>query len=296
MEQPAGQRAAPAHRPYGVTADVAELIRHIGIIGIAGVLLGLIVGGVGGRVLMRIAAVVAPDRVTGAATENGNVIGEITVGGTIELVIFVGILFGGIGAVAYVISERWLSWTGPLCPLAFGLLILAIGSPAALDPDNLDFLLVGNYELIVAMFVALFLLYGIALPLLVSALDGWLPKVNPARPLVSVVVYLTLVGLGGPFALGLVLFAIVENYLTGIFLLGLGFATALYWVVKYSHLIALYRPAATHEFPLALLLLVGKPWPTLGRLLGYGALIGAATTGTLQTWGAIADIRAGDFF
>ncbi len=161
----------PAHRSSGVSVEIAELIRHIGIVGILGASLGLIVGGIGGRVLMRIAAIVAPDNVTGAATENGNAIGDITADGTIELIIFVGILFGGVGAVAYVISERWLSWAGPLRPLAFGLLMLVIGAPDVLDPANRDFLLVGNFELIVAMFVALFLLFGIPLPLLVSAVE-----------------------------------------------------------------------------------------------------------------------------
>ena len=145
------------------------------------------------------------------------------------------------------------------------------------DPDNVDFLLVGNYGLIVGMFVALFLLYGIPLPLLVSALEDRLPKVNPARPLESVGVYLGLVGFGAIFALGMVAILISENVLTGIFLLGLSIATALYWVVKYSDL-------------------VGEPWSTLGRLLGYGALIGGAIAGAVQTWGAIADILAGDFF
>ena len=276
-EQTAEQRAVPVHRPSGVTVEVAELIRHIGIVGIVGVSLGLIVGGIGGRVLMRIAAVVAPDRVTGLTTENGNVIGDITVGGTIALLIFVGILFGGIGAVAYVISERWLSWTGAFRPLVFSILLLAVASPIVLHSNNIDFLLVGNYELIVGMFGALFLLYGIPLPLLASALERRLPEVNPDRPLQSVGVYLGLVGFGGIFALFLVVVALDDNNLALFLFLGMGLATALYWADEYSDL-------------------VGDPWPNLGRVLGYGALIGAAVFGTLQTWGAIADILAGNFF
>lgn len=253
---------------------MAELIRHLAIVGISGVSLGLIVGGIGGRVLMRVAAIVAPDSATGALTENGNVIGDITVGGTVELLIFVGILFGGIGAVTYVMSERWLSWTGPLRPLAFGLLILAVGSPLALDADNIDFLLVENYELIVAMFVVLFFLYGIALPLLVSGLEERLPAVDPVRPMPSVAVYLSLVSLGALFLLLLAVVAVSENNPAMYLLFGVGFATALHWIVTYSAL-------------------VGDPWPMLARILGYGSLIGAATAGTYQTWSAIADILAG---
>ena len=62
-----------------------------------------------------------------------------------------------------------------------------------------------------------------------------------------------------------------------IFLLGLGLATALHWLAKYSDYIR-------------------EPWPTLGRVLGYSTLIGAAIFGTWQTWSAITDILAGDFF
>ena len=258
----------------------AELVRHIGIVGIVGVTLGLIVGGIGGRVVMRIAGIVAPDHVQGVATEMGT-IGDITVGGTIELVIFVGLFFGAFGAVAYVISERWLSWTGPFRPLAFGLLLLVVGAPDVLDPENLDFLLVGNFELIVVMFVALFLLYGIPMPLLVSALEGRLPEVDSARPMGSVAVYLALTGFGGLFVLMIAMFLITElgeNELAAAFLIfGMGLATALIWLAEFTDL-------------------AGKPWQTrLVRLLGYGALIGATAVGTWQTWTGISDILAGNF-
>jgi hypothetical protein len=271
------QSAELVQRPTGVSVQIAELVRHVAIIGVVGVSLGLIVGGIGGRIVMRIAGIVASDRVQGFPTDNGNAIGDVTVGGTIGLIIFVGILFGGVGAVAYVICERWLTWTGPLRPLAFGLLLLAVASPLALDPDNLDFLLIRNYELIVAMFMTLFLLYGMPMALLVRGLEGRLSKVNPARPIASVAAYLGLVGFGAIFVLLLVVVAIDENDLAMFFLLGLGIATTLHWVTEYSGL-------------------VGNPWPILVRLLGYGALVGAAVTGTIQTWSAVADILAGDFF
>lgn len=226
---------------------------------------------------MRIAAVVTPDYLIGQLTENGNVIGDITASGTIAILIFVGILPGGIGAVAYVISEHWLSWTGQFRPLVFGLLLLAVASPVVLDSNNIDFLLVGNYELMVALFGALFLLYGVPLPLLANALERRLPDVNPERPLESVAVYLSLVALGGIFVLLLVVVALDDNNLALVLFLGMGLATALYWAGEYSDLVA-------------------KPWLVLGRLVGYSALIGAAVFGALQTWSAISDILAGDLF
>ncbi len=93
-------------------------------------------------------------------------------------------------------------------------------------------------------------------------------------------VYLGFVGFGGLFALLMAVALITEfgeNELAAIFLLfGTGLATALFWLIDYTDLL-------------------GKPWPTAGRLLGYGALIGAATVGVWQTWSGISDIMAGDF-
>ena len=137
----------------GVTAT-GELVRHAAVAGIAGVASGVIVGGIGGRVLMRIAAITA-DR-DGFRTENGFRIGDVTAGGTIELVIFVGIFGGVIGAIAYLISEPWLEWTGRWHAPAFALVLLATASKGVLEPENIDFPLLGNEELNVAMFIALF--------------------------------------------------------------------------------------------------------------------------------------------
>ncbi|MEX0785671.1 MAG: hypothetical protein WD939_03445 [Dehalococcoidia bacterium] len=233
------------------------------------------VGGIGGRVLMRIAAVVAPDSATGALTENENVIGDITTGGSLELLIFEGIFVGGGGALTYVISERWLGWTGPLRPLAFALLLLAVGSPIALDPDNVDFLLVENQGLIVAMFMALFLLYAIPLPSLVRALEARLPRVNPERPVTSVAGYLSLVGLGTIFVPLLLSVGLDEEEPAILLLLLLGLATLARWGVEFADAIR-------------------QPWPAMARLTGYVTLIAAVTVGTIRTASAVADILANE--
>ena len=73
---------------------VAHLARHAALVGLAGAGLGAVVGGGGGRLVMRILALAAPERSLGQVTENGNRVGEVTVGGTIELVVFVGIFAG----------------------------------------------------------------------------------------------------------------------------------------------------------------------------------------------------------
>ena len=133
---------------------VAELIRHLALVGLAGAVSGAIVGGIGVRLVMRIAAVAAPDGLVGSVTENGNRIGDITAGGTFALVIFAGIPFGGVGAIAYLISENSLSWAGRWRHILFGIFLLVNGAPTTLVPGNFDFSLVGNKVLVVGMFLA----------------------------------------------------------------------------------------------------------------------------------------------
>ena len=96
-----GDRSSGVPRSLGV----APLVRHIALVGVAGLVTGFVVAGAGGRLLMRVAAIAGPDRAIGRLTESGFRVGEITLGGTLELVIFVGLFAGGIGAVIYLVTE-----------------------------------------------------------------------------------------------------------------------------------------------------------------------------------------------
>ena len=221
--------------PASAQIRVMEVARHAAIVGIAGVITGVLVGGVGGRVLMRIAAVAAPDRVIGATTENGNRIGDITVGGTLAIVVFVGVLLGLVGAIAYLVAEPWLAWTGRWRGVAFGVFLLAIGGAGTLTSDNFDFFLVGNQELVVAMFVALFLGFGMLLVPVVARLEQRLPPINQERPLAGGWGYLALAGFGLQFVLLFFVQFFVDDaasgeapVLTGIMVVGLTAATALH--------------------------------------------------------------------
>ncbi|MDQ3097639.1 MAG: hypothetical protein M3Q61_05680, partial [Chloroflexota bacterium] len=65
------------------------MIRSIGIGSLAGLAAGLIVGGLGGRLAMRISgAMTDPGLASFARTENGNAIGEVTLEGTIAMFVF----------------------------------------------------------------------------------------------------------------------------------------------------------------------------------------------------------------
>ena len=163
----------------------ACLVRHIALVGVAGLITGLLVAGGGGRLLMRIAAIAGHDDATGRLTDSGFRVGETTLGGTLELVLFIGLFAGGIGTILYLMSEPWLVWAGKWRGVVFGGFLLAVSSATsdALDPDNFDFELLGNKAFIVAMFVVLFLAYGGLLAWLSERLEDRARPPDPDRPI-----------------------------------------------------------------------------------------------------------------
>jgi len=157
--------------------SLSQLTRHIALAGIAGVATGVIVGGLGGRLFMRIAGATASESAQGRTTEAGFQVGEITAGGTLGLVIFIGILAGLIGAVLYVVFRSWLHWTGRWRGVAFGVVLFAVGSATSsvLDPGNIDFVILGNSLFLVLMIFALFLAFGVMIDWTYAILDRRLP-------------------------------------------------------------------------------------------------------------------------
>jgi len=100
-----------------------NLGRHVGLATLAGIIAGAIVGGVGGRIAMRVTGFVAGPSVAGVTTTNGNRVGEITLGGTIG-VLLVGVALGVLGGLVYAVVEPWLRRLGPWQGLGFGVFLL----------------------------------------------------------------------------------------------------------------------------------------------------------------------------
>jgi hypothetical protein len=137
---------------------------------------GLLVLGLGGRLVMRVAAATSTSTVQGMTTEAGETVGEITFSGTLGFLIFVGLLGGLLGAAAY-LPLRWaLPRTAGPAGLVIGALLLGtVGVADALDPDNVDFLIVTPLWLTVTMVVATGLLYGATFTALVARLARSVP-------------------------------------------------------------------------------------------------------------------------
>ena len=147
------------------------LIRQVALLGTASVVAGVLVLGVGSRLVMRLSAIAAGSDAAGLVTENGNTVGEITVGGTVGLIVFGGGLGGLLASVVIVGAEPWLRWMGPLRGLGFGLAVPA----AYFSFDTLDFRLIDPPALNVAMFASLFIVFGFAVSGVYWALDQKLP-------------------------------------------------------------------------------------------------------------------------
>ncbi len=145
--------------------SLAALVRHVAVCGAAGVVTGAVVGGLGSRVFMRIAGATARAAAQGTTTEAGFTVGEVTIGGTIELVVFVGLVFGIVGAVLYAVFSPWLAWAGRLRGVVFGVVLFAIGSATSdvMNPDNFDFAVLARPLLDVVVIAGLFVVFGIVI-------------------------------------------------------------------------------------------------------------------------------------
>ncbi len=135
---------------------------------VAGGAAGVMVGGIGSRVAMRIAALTAGDVAQGLSTEAGATIGRITFEGTAFLVVAVGIGSALVGTAFYLATLPWLPRRRTPRALAFGCLELVIFGTVLLDPGNTDFTILGRPLLDVLVLGSLFVLHGVALVMLVE--------------------------------------------------------------------------------------------------------------------------------
>jgi hypothetical protein len=163
-----------------------------GTVGLAaGLAAGAVVGGLGGRVVMRL-LFLANEETAGGITANGNKVGVFTLGGTLGLILFVALFMGVPAGMLYVVIRRWLGPTTVARGLVYGALLLVLtGSGASIDPDNFDFNLFGPAGLAVALFGMLPFGFGLAVAALA---DRWGPYVPDLfrRRIATIVGYLLL--------------------------------------------------------------------------------------------------------
>jgi len=147
---------------------------------------------------MRIAGAAAGERGAGAQTEAGFTVGEITLEGTFFLIVFIGIFTGVIGTAIYLAFRPWLAWAGRWRGLVFGVALFSLGSATSdiMNTDNVDFIILRNSELLVALIFGLSLAFGAVIDSVFSYLNMRMPgKEQHSKTLAATYGALSLLGL-----------------------------------------------------------------------------------------------------
>ncbi|HET9660349.1 MAG TPA: hypothetical protein VFP05_08455 [Thermomicrobiales bacterium] len=157
-------------------------IRQIAIGVLGGMLVGFVVLGGGLRLLMRLAAMMTDTGGYRMVTDNGNAVGDITLGGTLSLMIFVGLPFGAMGGVVLMMVRPWLPASGCWRYVMAGAIGFAVTGSTVLDHgDNPDYQRFGILGLNVCLFTILPVLFGITVLPILDWLDGRIPRELPGR-------------------------------------------------------------------------------------------------------------------
>src|SRR5215204_4849420 len=130
--------------PPPVSLVVRRYLWYLAVALLSGAAAGILAAGAGGRLVMRLLAVTAGADAQGQITEAEQIVGRITVDGTIGFVVFTGLFFGPVSGAAYLVLRRWLP-AGRAGGLTFGALLLVVAG-TRLEPlrrANPDFDLVG---------------------------------------------------------------------------------------------------------------------------------------------------------
>ena len=182
----------------GALWALGAILRDVSVGGIASLIAGTLVLGLGGRLVMFLSRLLHPEAI-GRFTENGNEVGVFTVEGTVGLLLFGGVAGGLIAAPVWVVMRPWIphNWVG------VGLWAVAIGGFQLVSSDNRDFdILEGPAPDIVLLLVLVFV-FGAVLSGLDRLLDKRLPGADRTGPVVA---YGVVTAVGLTFApLGLLL-------------------------------------------------------------------------------------------
>jgi hypothetical protein len=156
-----------------------DALRTLAVATSAGVIAGVLVPGLGGRFVMRVLGATSGDDAQGRVTEAREVVGEITLSGTIGVVMFVGLLGGIVAALGYVVLRRWLPKTAGPAGVISGILLLGtLGVGDAMSPDNVDFVILRPTWLAVTLIVLIALLFGVTFTALAARLECGMPSLG----------------------------------------------------------------------------------------------------------------------
>ena len=173
--------------PFG--ERLAVTVSRAGGMLVGAYLAGVLTIGAGARLMMRVLAATSSDDVQGLLTEADETIGEVSVGGSLFLVVGTGIGTAVVGLGLFSLVRRWLPDRSP----AAGLVGVAIGAGLLVRPAGLltsanrDFTLVAPVALAVALCLVTLVLFGATFGVLVDRFASRWPRPGwSARGVLSV--------------------------------------------------------------------------------------------------------------
>lgn len=103
---------------------------------IAGSAAGLVIGGIGSRLIMRVVALVDESK-RGRLTDSGATVGQFTLEGTLTLLLLCTIV-GAFGGIAYLLLRRWIPSFAPR-GITFGAGLFILPGMLVFNEANPDF-------------------------------------------------------------------------------------------------------------------------------------------------------------
>ena len=156
----------------GLTRSYLEGLR---VLVVGGISAGVILIGVGSRLAMLLLRVTSPDSVHGVESDDGFIIGQVTLGGTYNLLLL-GASVGIIGAAAYLLVAPWLIGPRWFRHLTTGLAAAVVVGSMLVHADGIDFRVLKPTWLAIGVFVALPGLFGGLVGVIVDAVrrpESW---------------------------------------------------------------------------------------------------------------------------
>lgn len=188
-------------------------LRSLGSVCSAGIICGVVVAGFLGRFVMRVLAATSGDGAQGVLTDAEQVVGEITLSGTIGFIVFVGISAGAIVAIVLLVARPWLHISGAAAGVITGLVPLVLLGGSDFSSENRDFSILSPTWLAVGLIVGGTVLFGAALGSVTARLQQTTDGDSRFRNMsIMGVIPFALVP---PFLVGLVIYVVGRTALPG---------------------------------------------------------------------------------
>ena len=136
---------------------------------------GALIGGIGGRIAMRVLFATSDDRVKGVTSDDGFEIGRFTLASTIGLVVLTAFI-GVLAALLYLVALPFVAPLGAAVVPAMAALYGVLGGAMMVHRDGIDFNVLEPAALAIGLFVAICAGFGAAVSWLTNAAvadDGW---------------------------------------------------------------------------------------------------------------------------